>query len=260
MEFWEDYETLRIETPEGLDLYLPLAGFGPRFLAFFIDMLIVSVGQVILIFVGMAIAFAGAFGAAGSPGVGWVMTVVLVVMLLVLLFAPVLYFMVFEGIWNGQSPGKRVAGIRVVRRGGYPVAWRDVIWRNILRLIDMQPLTNCMVGLVSFFATHNQQRVGDLLADTVVVREFAGKAPLVHAPQSAVADVRAVAPGTLTPAVSYVIGSYLQRAGELDDESRERLSRRCIEALGYSGQHLSREQREVYLATIMQGSWAAGQA
>lgn len=258
MEFWEDYETLRIETPEGLDLFLPLAGFGPRFLAFFIDMIAVSVAQVVLIGIGIAVAVSSQLGAATAPDeVSLLMIILLVLFLIVFLFAPVLYFMLFESLWSGQSPGKRLAGIRVLRRGGFPVGRREVLLRNVLRIIDMLP-SNWIVGVVSFFATQNQQRIGDIAADTVVVREFSGRkpvlSPLAFAGSTADLDLPAHA---LSPQLAYAIGSYLQRLGELNQPARETLSLRCIEALGYQGAHLSVEQREGYLASIMQQQWSA---
>src|SRR5688500_15142439 len=99
MEFWEDYETLRIETPEGLDLFLPLAGFGPRFLAFFIDMIAVTIAQVILIALGIGIAIGTQFGVNTVPDDFGLLTILmLAVMVIVILFAPVFYFMLFESI------------------------------------------------------------------------------------------------------------------------------------------------------------------
>jgi uncharacterized RDD family membrane protein YckC len=257
MEFWEDYETLRIETPEGLDLFLPLAGFGPRFLAFFIDMIGVSIAQVILIAIGIGIAVGAQLGAASGPDdVGLLMIIILAVLLIVFLLAPVFYFMLFESLWSGQTPGKRLAGIRVIRRGGFPVGRREVLLRNLLRIIDMLP-SNWIVGLVSFFATQNQQRVGDVAADTVVVREFSGRRPVTSpmAYDGNVADLHQPA-HALSPQLAYAIGSYLQRLGELSPPTREQLSLRCIEALGYTGSHLSLEQREGYLASIMRQQWA----
>jgi uncharacterized RDD family membrane protein YckC len=264
MEFWEDFETLRIETPEGLDLFLPLAGFGPRFLAFLIDSLIIGVAQALLIFILIMTSVFGAVGmgsSGSSPDFAWLFILMLVLFLLVALLAPILYFAIFETIWAGQTPGKRTAGIRVIRRGGYPAGRREIFTRNVMRIVDMLP-SNWMVGVVSFFATHNQQRVGDLVADTVVVREFAGRQPLSQSTPSfekLYGGSTAAAPGTLTPALSYIIGSYIQRAHELDVYAREHLTLRCIEALGYNGQHLSLTQRESYLASVIQSAWAAQQ-
>jgi uncharacterized RDD family membrane protein YckC len=260
MEFWEDYEVLRIETPEGLDLFLPLAGFGPRFLAFFIDMVGVGIVQVILVVIAIFVAVGAGSAAAVAPDeIGGMVILMMVLFLIVILFAPVLYFMLFESLWAGQSPGKRIAGIRVIRRGGFPVGPREVFTRNVLRIVDMLP-SNWIVGVISFFATKNQQRVGDVVADTVVVREFGGRRP-VSSPlafDTRAADLRQPA-HAVSPQVSYAIGSYLQRAGELNAEAREQLSLRLIEALGYSGGHLALAQREGYLASIVQQQWAGQQ-
>jgi uncharacterized RDD family membrane protein YckC len=257
VEFWEDYEILRVETPEGLDLYLPLAGFGPRCLAFFLDMLIVGFVQVVLV-VTLVFASIGAFAnpAAGSA-TGAIVTF-LVIILVVTLLLPVLYFAYFEWRWNGQSPGKRVAGIRVIRRGGFPVGAREILWRNVLRIIDYLP-TNWMIGLISFFASQNQQRVGDIVADTVVVREFTQQAPFAWIAAAGSTGNTARGQGVLTPGLSYVIGSYLQRASELNEEARANITRRCIAALGYDAGHLTLPERERYLASVLQGAWAGQQ-
>ncbi|MDQ3023868.1 MAG: RDD family protein [bacterium] len=266
MDQWEDYETLRIETPEGLDLYLPLAGFGPRFLAFLLDMVAVSVVQGVLIFALIIVFAFSAFGAAAVGGGGdsflLVFAVVLGIVVLITLAAPALYFIIFETLWSGQSPGKRAAGIRVIRRGGYPAGRREIVWRNVLRMVDYLP-SNWMVGVVSFFATKNQQRIGDLVADTVVVREFAGRGPIGGQPQpsspwqAGKAYEMPPEPGKLTPELAYIIGSYLSRAATFDVQLRERYSLRCIEALGYQGNHLTLMQREAYLTSIMNSGWSA---
>jgi uncharacterized RDD family membrane protein YckC len=258
MEFWEDYETLRIETPEGLDLFLPLAGFGPRFLAFFLDMIAVGIAQIFLVGIAIWVAVSTMPDVAPDEELRLVM-LMMSVFFAVILLTPVLYFMVFESLWSGQSPGKRVAGIRVVRRGGFPVGRREIVARNFMRLVDMLP-SNWIVGVISFFATQNQQRVGDVVADTVVVREFSGRRPVTSPMTFATnnAELRQPA-GALSPQVSYAIASYLQRAAELSAEAREQLSLRLIEALGYSGSHLGLQQREGYLASIMQQQWAGQQ-
>jgi len=78
------------------------------------------------------------------------------------------YFIVFEWLWNGQTPGKRMLQIRVIRQGGYALRFFDTILRNLLRVIDFLPLFYG-VGLISLLITKRSQRVGDLVAGTLVV-------------------------------------------------------------------------------------------
>jgi uncharacterized RDD family membrane protein YckC len=255
LEFWEDYEVLTVETPEHLELRLPLAGFGPRFLAALVDSIVVTVGLTVLILVYVAVT--AAFGTSGMGAlVGNSVGVAIVILAsLVLLLSPLAYYVVFEALWNGQTPGKRLTGIRVVMRGGVPLTFRGVMYRNLLRLIDMLP-SHYFTGIVSFFASKFQQRLGDLVADTVVIREFRTRQPYLWA--GTVPSGMSLAPGTLTPQLTYVISSYMTRRHKLTPESRELITRKSIAQLGYNPLGLSLEQRDNYLISVLQG--AAGAA
>jgi len=249
IEFWDDYEVLTVETPENIELRLPLAGFGPRFLALILDSLLQTVAAVVL----MIILFAAASGfAVVSPEASTVF--VIIAILLSMLVATVGYYIVFELMWNGQTPGKRVTGIRVVKRGGLPLTVREVVLRNLLRIVDYLP-TYYLVGLVSFFVSRSQQRLGDLVADTAVIREFSNRQPY-HWVGNAAAD-----PGrgerALPPQLSYVIGSYLVRREQLPIAERLALTSRIIGALGHDPLPLSLPERDSYLAAVL--NWAAGE-
>lgn len=250
-EYWEDYEVLTVETPENLELRLPLAGFGPRFLAVFIDNLIQGLVAVVLIGIAVTI-MATTMSQAGPNETTWMIAIVIVAIILAMLVT-LGYFVFFEWIWNGQTPGKRTAGIRVVRRGGLPLTFRDVLVRNLFRLLDMLP-SNGFVGLVSFFATSHQQRLGDLMADTVVIREFASQTPYPWVgtlPQQVGAEAQG-----LPPQLNYVIGSYLQRAFTLPVEVRLSITEQVIRRLGYRSEELSLAEREAYLAHVL--DWRPG--
>ena len=192
-DFLEDLEVLTVETPEALELRLPLAGFGPRFLALLIDSLIqgaVAVVVLILLFVALfAMLPAG-------PGEGAFMFMVMLV-LIALALVTIGYFALFETIWRGQTPGKRVTGIRVVRENGLPLRFRDALLRNLFRIVDNLP-SNGLAGLISFFATRHQQRIGDLVAGTVVVREYAAGLPR-QAPLTGEASYPEAGSAVMTP-------------------------------------------------------------
>ena len=167
-----------LRTPEQIDLQYDLAGLGSRFMALAIDMLIQ--GAVVAAFVAVfglgaaifAVSFRDLFGRDGflvlSVGVA-------VAILLTFLFTWG-YFLVFEVIWNGQTPGKRVAGIRVLTTRGEPVTLVHALVRNLLRLVDILP-TSYMVGTICILVTRRGQRLGDLAAGTVVVRERHAELP-----------------------------------------------------------------------------------
>jgi uncharacterized RDD family membrane protein YckC len=244
-DFLEDYEVLVVETPENLELRLPLAGFGPRFLAQIVDQLLLGLVAVAFVIIAISIMFGyGSVEEAESK-----MMMIMAVILVGVLCCMVGYYLYFEYAWNGQTPGKRLLGIRVIRCGGLPLTFREVLLRNILRLVDTLP-SNGFTGLVCFFATRNQQRLGDLVADTVVVREFKGREPY-----SWEATVGAAAPGAramLTPRQSYLIQSYLSRRWELGMDAKLELSERIITNLGHDARSLGLEERDNYLATLLQ--------
>ena len=90
------------------------------------------------------------------------------------------YFIVFEWLWNGQTPGKRLLKLRVIREDGRPVTLWEAIARNLLRICDAVPgfiLPVYSIGLIVIFMSSRDQRVGDIFAGTVVVRERSDEAP-----------------------------------------------------------------------------------
>jgi uncharacterized RDD family membrane protein YckC len=248
-DYWEDLEVITVETPENLELRFPLAGIGPRFLALLIDWLIMGVASFLLIIV-LSVAAAVLIQNNVDPEAG--MYTVIAVMVLVLLLITVGYPVYFEWAWNGQSPGKRVAGIRVIGSGGLPLEFRQILLRNIFRLVDYFP-TQGFTGLVSFLATRHQQRVGDLVAGTIVVREFRDARPYSW-PGGGMASYPEPGRGVLTPRLSYAIGSYLGRSYSFETGLRLELSGEIIRQLGYNPDNLLLRERESYLASLMQSA------
>jgi uncharacterized RDD family membrane protein YckC len=166
-----EYEDRRtIATPEGVQLALPLAGLGTRFMATAIDLLLgFSVAAVLTI--------AGAFI---SP----VATVIL--SSAALLGVLVVYNVLFEVLGGGRTLGHRAAGLRVVTDGGAPVGLRASLIRNTIRLLELSLFY--VPATVSILVTRNNQRLGDLAAGTLVVREV--HAPRYEPPQPVVAPDR----------------------------------------------------------------------
>jgi uncharacterized RDD family membrane protein YckC len=152
-----EYEDrLTIATPEGVELDLTLAGLGSRFQAGIVDQLL----KVVLI-----VAVALAFGGFSDLGIA-----VVVPMIALVIFA---YDVLFELLGQGRTPGKRLAGLRVVRGSGAPVDLRASLVRNVLRLIDGWPLSY-VPTIVLIMVTKRNQRLGDIAADTIVVRTRKG--------------------------------------------------------------------------------------
>lgn len=159
-------EKLTIDTPEQIALEYLLASAGSRFLALAIDTLLqLAVGAVIglLVLFGVTLTFA-----TGGDLSLWLQA------LAILLWFTIYYgyFAIFEALWNGQTPGKRVIGLRVITLSGRPITGFDAILRNLVRIVDQIPGIYA-VGLVAVFVSAKNQRLGDLAAGTVVVHEQA---------------------------------------------------------------------------------------
>ncbi len=180
--FIETEETLIIETPERVSLAFALASIGNRFLAVAIDHFIQYLSIFIVAWAFMNLSGVGGSGLEESPSQffsempKW--TIAILILALFLIFAG--YFIVFEWLWNGQTPGKRLLKLRVIREDGRPITLWEAIARNLLRIFDAVPgfiLPVYSIGLISIFASSRDQRVGDMFAGTVVVRESLDEAP-----------------------------------------------------------------------------------
>ncbi len=149
-----------METPEGVDFQFVIAGPGTRAWAWLIDMLL-KFG--ILAVVGIILTFFGLISSASE-------NVVQGAMLIYGFLMEWFYGGLFEWWMNGQTPGKKSAGLRVVRTNGTPVDIKSAIGRNFLRTADMLPLFYTC-GLISMLMTRRMQRLGDLVFDTMVIDE-----------------------------------------------------------------------------------------
>ncbi len=157
-------DKLTIDTPEQTALEYPIAGLGSRFLALLADTAI----QIVLAFFVLIVGSLIGVGLATVGGLGPQWVVAIVVILLFLLNSG--YFALFEIFWNGQTPGKRYAQVRVIKDDGRPIGAYEAIVRNALRLIDMLPAMYG-IGLISIFMSRKSKRLGDFVAGTVVVHE-----------------------------------------------------------------------------------------
>jgi uncharacterized RDD family membrane protein YckC len=164
-------DQLNIPTPELVDIEMPLAGIGSRFIALLVDSLIAIAGMVVL-FV-LVVEFGPSIGAFSKISGQW--AVALVIFIVFLLFWG--YFTLFEAFWNGRTPGKWAAGIRVIQRSGRAIGLFESMARNLVRYIDMQPLPFYAVGVIAIFVTRQHQRLGDLAAGTLVVHDRAQETP-----------------------------------------------------------------------------------
>lgn len=204
-------EKLIIETPEQTSIEFPLAGIGSRFLAVLIDSLIQGAVLIALglIFVGLGFGFAG-FGRSSTAGV-WVVAI-LIFGYFLLMYG---YFILFEAVWNGQTPGKRLTHIRVIKDSGQPITAIDAVGRNLLRLVDQMPFAYG-IGVLCAWISPQSKRLGDYVAGTVVVHEkpFEAVAPQWVAP--ATRPAHQYGANRLTPEEFALIETFLSRRSALE--------------------------------------------
>ncbi len=235
-------DQLSIDTPELVSIDMPLAGIGSRFIAVLVDMLIWGAG---LVLIGLALwIFQPALQAFSRLSYQWVVAVVTFVVF-VLNWG---YFTLFEAFWNGRTPGKRVARIRVIQRSGRPIGLFESMGRNLVRYIDQIPFFYA-VGVIAVFASRQHQRLGDLAAGTLVVRDREPEAahsvnpgartftsqlfranPPAPEPVSLV-TLPAANVARLSPADLEVLEGFLSRRLDMPLEARQALAARIASAI-----------------------------
>ena len=228
----EDY--LSIDTPENVAFGYTVAGIGSRFLAALVDTCLIIILQGIVNFTLLLLApnlLGDELNGEGNALL-W-----LGALFGLIAFAFLWgYYIFFEMLWNGQSPGKRWAGLRVIRANGTPITLTESIIRNLVRLVDFLP-AYYGVGVVTMFIDSQSRRLGDLAAGTLVVRD---RAPVTL--ESLAAQPVAPPPGQPAPAtytdwpVERLAAStiemaedFLRRREQLTN--REALARTIVQAL-----------------------------
>jgi uncharacterized RDD family membrane protein YckC len=218
--------SLDVATPERVSLSLPVAGIGYRCLAYLADLFILFVFWVIAYFTFTLLVsdvigfFQGLSGLAQT-------------LLVVGVFATQwVYWTAAEVLMNGQTPGKRLVGIRVVRVDGSPVGVLESAVRNLVRVVDSLPLVYA-VGVLSVLLTRQHRRLGDLLAGTLLVREERIDLDKYTAPSTGPVTLpTATRSERLTPEDVELILSFLTRAPELEPQARARLGMKLVERYG----------------------------
>ena len=207
-------DRLTISTPEGLDLELTLAGLGSRIIAFIIDTAlkysVIALGALVFILptvltdVGFALGLALFFVVVGFVLLGG-------------------YDVLFEVLNAGRTPGKQWTGLRVVRDDGRPVTVGPSAVRNVLRLVDGE-LTLNLGYVLGVVLSKRNQRIGDMAAGTLVVRER--KAVDVRPDLVPVGDheVEVWDVATVTDEELSAVRRFLDRRATLGAASRQRLA------------------------------------
>ena len=216
-----------VETPELVVLSYSVAGVGSRAMAGLTDLLICFVGLLALSFaLGMLASSRAGIRADMSASVG---AAILVLVQFVIIWG---YYVLFEGLMDGQTPGKRMHRLRVVRDGGYSVTFGVSAVRNLVRIVDMQPVLFYLVGIASTLVTKRGRRLGDLVAGTFVVREDVRvtDAP-TRRPRERTEGQRALQT-VLTEEQFTVLARFVERWGTLDAARRGALAAQLARNFG----------------------------
>ena len=220
-------DKLTIETPEQTALDFVVAGIGSRFIAVAIDILIQTA---VWFVVGMLGLFASLGLSIAWPKTGMWGVAVLILFFFVMWFG---YYAIFEIVWNGQSPGKRITKIRVIKDSGRPLTPAETIGRNLMRIVDWLP-SFYAIGIVTMLLNKQNKRLGDLLVGALVVRE-ATLADLRPVWQSIddpfLATLPPMGATQLTAEESALIESFLQRRLELEPLVRFRMADHILRRL-----------------------------
>lgn len=241
LDIWVD-----IETPEQIEFSYSIAGIGSRGAAAALDALICVTSLIVLfILAAIAVGFFGFFGSAAgfdlvTRSTAWIFAGYVLVQ-----FAVVWgYYVLFEGLWDGQTPGKRLMQLRVVRDGGYSVSFGASAVRNLLRVADAMPIPLYLVGIVAAMLNRSRKRIGDIVAGTVVIKEGRAATSQTHGTrpktegQAArrVATSRAATNQTVSAQLSddeyAVLELYILRRQALDPDRRRVLAAQLSERFG----------------------------
>ncbi len=242
-------DQLSIETPELVGIEFPLAGIGSRCVALLVDSFVQGFSLFVIIIVSVLIlsALPGLSSARGhvasNSTAKWAVALVILIPFLLQWG----YFALFEAFWNGQTPGKRLLRLRVIQQSGRPIGLFESMGRNLIRIIDMLP-GFYLVGAVCIFATRRQQRLGDMVAGTLVVHSVPAETPLLPAgartftaaalepPLQPVVrktlDLPADAVARLSHADLQLIESFLARRLDLPLDVRASLAERLARRMG----------------------------
>lgn len=221
---------IEIVTPENISFQYEVVGPFRRLPAFVLDL---SIRAVIVLMAGFAMAMLGWF--VGSGGIA--------VMLVLWFVLEWFYGGIFETYMNGQTPGKRIMGIRVVSTGGHPISGVQAVMRNILRGVDMMPviplsaiaeslawftIPTFAIGLVCQMFSPRFQRLGDIACGTMVVLDERRRRPIVRTS----AEARVVALAQRIPAgfpidrqLHKALAAYVERRGRISSARRRDIAR-----------------------------------
>jgi uncharacterized RDD family membrane protein YckC len=243
-----------LETPENIEVEFELAGLGSRFCAMLIDTLLIALivlVLVVLLYV-LDIALAPVVMHAGQGARRWGDWLLAAAWVIVAALIFDGYFIFFELVMRGQTPGKNAMKVRVIRDDGTPVTINEILVRNILRLVDFLPAGYAVGAVVMFFNPHCK-RLGDIAAGTIVVKEGQLDYRASADKKSTFGPAAVAVPNSeLTPEERRVLAGFLQRRVELLPQARTALAERLARPLyeKYGGHYCDAES---YIQRLVKG-------
>jgi uncharacterized RDD family membrane protein YckC len=233
-------ERVHISTPDHVSLEFELAGPGSRFSAYVIDFIY----NVLLIIAVVFVAYLGgallalrslAQASGGNLSGSWLWAVVVLIIFLINWG----YYVFFEGLGKGSTPGKKRLGIRVIRQDGLPIGLREAALRNLVRAADMLPPPSYILGGLVMHFDRQGRRLGDMVAGTyVVVEKFdlaaqgaSGAAWAKRVEQGRSRQALTLPRGTISAQQLGLIEQFLARSRELSNDRRRQLAWQITEPL-----------------------------
>ena len=219
-------DKLIIDTPEQVHLEFTLAGIGSRFMALLIDTLLQA-----LVYFGVFLLAVFIIGIAPGVTIGHLGTWAAAITVLFLFCIYWGYFATFETLWKGQTPGKRYAGIRVIKDSGRPITAFEAIARNLLRVVDQIPGIY-VVGITCMFLNKRNRRLGDFVAGTVVVHETSALETQPFFNTKEKGDLVLYQAARLTIQEIELIEAFLLRRLDIPPELRQQNAARIADMIG----------------------------
>jgi uncharacterized RDD family membrane protein YckC len=231
-------DQLSIDTPEQVDLRFSVAGIGSRLVAALLDGLLILAFFFAEGLILVAVAAATAATRYAGRGESWIehwATAILVFLNFLVVWG---YFAIFEAVWRGQTPGKRVMKLRVLKDSGRQITFFEALARNLMRFVDYMP-GFYLVGVITMLCNKRNKRLGDLVVGTIVIHERLADQPLMVQQNSLVAaqapawqaqPVPAVFPADAIARLGQqdlvVIDAFFARALDLSLETRAAMAQR----------------------------------
>jgi uncharacterized membrane protein SpoIIM required for sporulation/uncharacterized RDD family membrane protein YckC len=229
-------QTVDIETPELVVVSYTVAGLGSRLLAALIDLTICAVTLLVVILAAVALdnrsssELAKEIADKPSPSTAWAAAII-TIMQFVILWG---YYVLFEGLNDGQTPGKRFLRLRAVRDGGYSIGFSASAVRNLLRIVDLQPVFTYLVGIASVAVSKSGKRLGDIVAGTIVVREALIKQPLAERAVPNEPQPVSTLTAALTDAEFQLLERWADRRSTLTPERRREVTAQVVARLRHA--------------------------